>query len=216
MHQDRFKNRREAGKTLALGLTAYKKSPNAIILALPRGGVPVAYEIAKALMLPLDVFLVRKLGVPQHQELAFGAIATGEAVFLNEPLIQSLQLSKKTIRAVIDKETKELQRRESIYRHHKPAPTLAHKTIILVDDGIATGATTLVAIKALRKQNPEHIVLAVPVAADSTYEKIAPKVDEFVCLLRPKQFNAVGAWFDDFKQISDKKVIFLLENVLKS
>ncbi|WP_133128665.1 phosphoribosyltransferase [Legionella nagasakiensis] len=207
---DKYRNRQEAGKVLASHLISYQKNPNAIALALPRGGVPVAYEVAAALSVPLDVFLVRKLGVPGHTELAMGAIATGGTVVFNESILQTLQISKESIQQVIESEKKELLRRESIYRGNKTLPSLQKKIIILIDDGIATGATTRAAIKALHKKHPEKIILAVPVAALSTYKEIAKEVDEFICPLKPVNFQAVGLWFEDFSQTSDDEVTHLL------
>ncbi|ETO94300.1 phosphoribosyltransferase [Legionella oakridgensis] len=207
---DKYVNRQEAGKILASYLKSYQKNPEVIVLALPRGGVPVAYEVAAALAVPLDVFLVRKLGVPGHAELAMGAIATGNTAVFNDNILQMLHISDEAIQPVINAEKKELQRRESIYRGEKPLPNLQHKIVILIDDGIATGATVRAAIKALRKKNLAKLILAVPVAALSSYKEIAKEVDEFICPLKPVNFHAVGLWFEDFSQTSDDEVTKLL------
>jgi len=209
---EKFTNRHDAGKLLAAHLQNYKKKPNTIVLALPRGGVPVAYEVAKALSLPLDVFVVRKLGVPGHEELAMGAIATGDTIIINEKIVQDLQVSKQAIEQVLDSEQKELKRREMLYRSDTQFPALKDKTVILVDDGIATGATVRAAIKALRVQKPAEIILAVPVAARPTFDEIAKEVDVFICPLIPLHFYAVGAWYEDFSQTTDNEVSDLLKN----
>ncbi len=209
---NRYDDRYQAGKILADQLKSYANNPDVLILALPRGGVPVAYEIAKALSAPLDIFVVRKLGVPHHEELAFGAIASSEATVYNQDIIQAYQLSASDINAVLLKERNELARRESKYRGSKPFPDLHDKIIILVDDGIATGATMRVAIKALRHQYPQRIVLAVPVAAISVLEELSHLVDEIVCPIKPQDLYAVGAWYDNFSQTLDEEVFKLLEH----
>lgn len=209
---EKFLDRYEAGKVLAEHLKSYVKKSNVIVLALPRGGVPVAYEIAKALFIPLDIFVVRKLGVPGHEELAMGAIATGGTVVFNDEIIRELHISKSAIDQVIQLEQQELQRRELTYRGNRPFPTLKDKTIILVDDGIATGATMRAAIKALRQQNPASIIMAVPVAAFSTCVEMEGLVDKIICPLKPHQFYAVGAWYENFSQTSDEEVFELLKN----
>lgn len=210
---EKFVDRYEAGKALAEQLVDYKNESNTIVLALPRGGVPVAFEIAKKLSLPLDVFLVRKLGVPGHEELAMGAIASGGGVIFNEEIISSLHFGEELINRVIQTEKEELKRRESLYRKNKPPLELKNKKIILVDDGIATGASMLAAIEAIRKTAPAEITIAVPVAAYDTYKELAAKVDHFVCLLKPVNFYAVGLWYDDFTQTSDREVSELLEQI---
>ncbi|MGQ3891257.1 phosphoribosyltransferase [Legionella sp. CNM-4043-24] len=213
---DKFIDRFDAGIFLAENLKEYANKPNVIILALPRGGVPVAYEIATALSVPLDVFIVRKLGLPGHEELALGAIASGDTIFFNEPLMSQLNINRLSIQHVVEKEQEELLRREHLYRGNRFFPNLKEKTIILVDDGIATGSTMKAAIKALRKHNPASIVIAVPVAAYSTCEELAPLVDKIVCPLKPIDFYAVGLWYEQFPQTSDNEVIELLKKSLSN
>jgi len=208
---DKFTDRQEAGTILAKYLKNYANQSNVIILALPRGGVPVAYEIATALAIPLDIFMVRKLGVPGHEELAMGAIASGGTVIFNEPLINQLNLEQSSINTVIQVEQKELLRRELLYRGDRPFPKLLGKTIILVDDGIATGSTMFAAIKAIRIHKPASIIIAVPVAARETCEEIINLVDKLICPLQPINFYAVGLWYENFSQTSDREVIELLE-----
>lgn len=207
-----FANRREAGKILADMLMPYANQDDLIVLALPRGGVPVAYEIAKTLHAPLDVFIVRKLGVPWHEELAMGAIATPHVVVFNESVINSVGVSQEDIDKVIQTESQELRRRNKVYRGGRPFPDLTHKTIVLVDDGIATGATMRAAIQALRQQNPTEIVVAVPVAALDTCEELSRTVDQFVCPLTPEDLHAIGAWYGDFSQTEDEEVRQLLSD----
>jgi len=207
---DKYINRQQAGRILAHLLRDYAHNPNVIVLALPRGGVPVAYEIANELSVPLDVFIVRKLGVPWHEELAMGAIASGGTVVLNDELIQSLNLQSSAIEQVIQREQKELLRREQVYRGKHFFPDLSGKIIILVDDGIATGATIQAAIQALRKHHPASIIVAVPVAADTTCEALIEDVDLLICPLRPTNFYAVGLWYEDFSQTTDEEVVELL------
>ncbi len=208
---EKFNDRKDAGQLLAEHLKTYEKDKDAIILALPRGGVPVAYEVADALSLPLDVFLVRKLGVPGHEELAMGAIASGDTVIFNDEIIRMLSLSDAAIQEVIKSETEELKRRESAYRGDRPFPELKDKRIILVDDGIATGATIRAAIKGIYLRRPKEVIVAVPVAALSSYEEISSLVDKMVCPLKPINFYAVGLWYEIFGQTSDEEVIELLE-----
>ncbi|MBW4561113.1 MAG: phosphoribosyltransferase [Mojavia pulchra JT2-VF2] len=205
-----FKDRRLAGQFLAQDLAAYANSPNVLLLALPRGGVPVAFEIAKALNVPLDVLVVRKLGVPNQEELAMGAIASGGVQILNEDIVRQLNISDATIETVATKEQKELERREQLYRGNRPFPELQGKTIILVDDGLATGATMWAAIQAVRKHQPARIVVAVPVAASQTCEDFAGEVDEVVCITSPSPFYSVGLWYEQFPQTTDDEVRDLL------
>jgi putative phosphoribosyl transferase len=212
MKMDRYRDRQDAGRQLASQLMAYANHKDTIVLALPRGGVPVAYEIATILHVPLDVFIVRKLGVPGQRELAMGAIATGHAQIFNHDIIEELHISQDEIERVIAQEEIEMQRREVAYRGNHVFPSLKNKTVILVDDGIATGATIRVAIKALRQMNPAKLVVAVPVAAFDMCEKIQTLVDQFVCPLRPSFFQAVGVWYEDFAQTEDEEVHRLLKN----
>jgi predicted phosphoribosyltransferase len=204
-----FADRREAGRQLAARLRDYASS-NTIVLALPRGGVPVAYEVARALGAPLDVFIVRKLGVPGHEEFALGAIASGEVVVLNPELANQLGLSRQDIQTIIEAERRELDRRERAYREGAPPLDVRGRTVILVDDGLATGATMLAAIAALRKLGPARIVVAVPVAAPETCEAMAGAADEVVCAVTPQPFHAVGLWYDNFAQTTDDEVRALL------
>lgn len=210
---EKFINRHEAGRILADQLRYYAHNPDALVLALPRGGVPVGYEVAKTLSLPLDVFIVRKLGVPGHEELAMGAIASGATTIFNEEIVEALHISKEAIDEVIHAENKELERRERLYRVDRPFPELEDKIVILVDDGIATGATMRAAIKALRKHNPARLIMAIPVAAYSTYSEMANLVDEIVCPLQPLHFYAVGLWYEDFAQTTDAEVSELLASI---
>lgn len=212
---DKFKNRQEAGRILAESLENYHDRNDVIVLALPRGGVPVAYEIAKALNVALDVFIVRKLGAPGHEELAMGALAMGGVTVFNEEVVRDLGVSKHDIDVVIKMEQAELNRREMAYRGKKPFPTLANKTIILVDDGIATGATMRAAVNALKKLKPATIIIAVPVAEASTAEKMAAIVDKLICPLKPHNFYAVGQWYDYFSQTSDEEVSELLDQAIR-
>lgn len=209
---EKFRDRRHAGKVLAEELKAYAYNTKVIVLGLPRGGVPVAYEIAKALEVPLDVFIVRKLGVPGHEELAMGAIASGDITVFNERVLKEIEISKFMVDQVIQLEQQELKRREQLYRGQHPFPVLKGKIIILVDDGIATGATMRAAIKALQQQKPKKIIIAVPVAALSTCKEMEPLVDIMICPLKPEFFYAVGAWYEDFSQTEDEEVSSLLNS----
>lgn len=206
-----FSNRYEAGKVLATHLQEFAHNKKAIILALPRGGVPVAYEVALALSLPLDICLVRKLGLPGHEEYAMGAIAFGGTVMFNESIIDELKIDQDSIAKVLTAEQKELIRRELLYRGKRSFPELLGKTIILVDDGIATGSTMRAAVEALKQHKPASIIIAVPVAASSTCEEMAKLVDKVICPLKPNPFHAVGLWYNDFAQTSDEEVIALLK-----
>lgn len=207
----KYLNHNHAGVVLAELLKKYNRRKNTIVLALPRGGVPVAYEIAMKLCLELDVVIVRKLGVPGHEELAMGALASGGTVVFNDEIINYLQIQKSSIDRVILSEQEELTRREHLYRGNKPFPHLAGKTIILVDDGIATGSTMKAAIMALQKKQPKEIIVAVPVAARSTCDEMSGLVKTLICPLQPVDFHAVGLWYDNFSQTSDEEVIELLE-----
>jgi len=208
--QRRFHDRRHAGRLLAARLGAYARRADALVLALPRGGVPVAFEVARALKAPLDVFIVRKLGVPGHEELAFGAIATGGARVLHRPLIDLVRLPAHVIDQIIAAERRELERRERAYRDDRPPPPVAGRTVIVVDDGLATGATMRAAVEALRVQAPAGIVVAVPTGAVETCEALRPLVDELVCLSTPTPFRAVGLSYEDFGQTTDEEVLQLL------
>jgi putative phosphoribosyl transferase len=212
----RFTDRAEAGRLLAEQLGAYAGRTDVNVLALPRGGVPVAYEIATRLRVPLDIFLVRKLGAPGQPELAMGAIATGGARVLNDDVIRYLGVSPEVIDAVARSEQVELERREHAYRGDRPAPDLHGRMVILVDDGLATGSSMRAAISAVRTQEPAKIVVAVPVAARETCEELKREVDELMCLRTPEPFAAVGLWYEDFSQTSDEEVRDLLARGLVS
>ncbi|MGA3268803.1 MAG: phosphoribosyltransferase [Verrucomicrobiota bacterium] len=207
-----FRDRSEAGRLLAAKLGAYANRPDVLVLALPRGGVLVAYEVARALNAPLDAFLVRKLGVPGHEEFAMGAIATGGVRVLNEPVVRALGIPDYAIDAVAVKEQEELARRERLYRGDRPPPDVRGETVILVDDGLATGATMQAAVKALREQHAKRIVVAVPVAAPESCEQSKEQVDDMICALTPEPFYAVGFWYQDFSQTTDEEVRELLES----
>ena len=210
---EKYLDRLGAGAILASYLEDYAMRSDVIALALPRGGVPVGYEVALALSIPLDVFVVRKLGVPGHEELALGAIASGDTVVFNDQLIDELKLEEFALQDIKHSEQKELLRRERLYRGSRPFPELKGKTVILIDDGIATGATMRVAVKAIRAHNPVRIIIAVPVAAHSSCEEIAALVDEMICPVKPIKFYAVGMWYKHFSETSDKEVIELLEKL---
>jgi putative phosphoribosyl transferase len=205
-----FSSRFEAGRLLASKLSRYRNHPEVLILALPRGGVPVAYEIAKELNIPIDVFLVRKLGVPGNRELAMGAIASGGLRILNEDLVRAFEVSEAAIQSATDSERIELEKRERLYRGTRPPLNLLNRTVILVDDGLATGATMLVAVQTVRQQYPARIVVAVPVAATETCEKIKAEVDEIICETTVDTLYAIGAWYENFTQLSDEEVSELL------
>jgi predicted phosphoribosyltransferase len=205
-----FRDRTEAGRLLAERLDAYADRPDVLVLALPRGGVPVAYEVARALGAPLDVFVVRKLGVPGHEELAMGAIATGGVCVLNDEVVQALGIPYRLIQAVAAREFRELGRRERAYRGDRPAPEVRGRTVILVDDGLATGSTMHAAVAALRRLGPDRIVVAVPTAAPSTCAEFRQEADECVCEITPDPFYAVGVGYKDFSQTTDKEVRDLL------
>jgi len=204
-------NRTEAGRLLAEKLKAYANRPDVLVLALPRGGVPVAYEVARALNAPLDIFLVRKLGLPGHEELAMGAIATGGVRVLNQDVVQALRVPDRLINAVAAAEREELNRREREYRGDRPPPEVRGRTVILIDDGLATGSTMRAAVEALKQQQPARIVVAVPIASPETCDELRTEVDEIVCAVTPEPFYAVGLWYDDFSQTTDQEVRNLLE-----
>ena len=206
-----FKNRSEAGRVLAGRLVQFQNRRDLLVLALPRGGVPVAYEVANILNAPLDIFLVRKLGVPGQEELAFGAIASGGLRVINENIVRSLHLSRTQIETAVAREKAELARRERSYRGDGAVPDPKGRTVILVDDGLATGATMLAAARALRHEYPKYIVIAVPVAAPATCNELRPEVDEIVCAITPEPFHAVGLWYEDFSQTTDEEVRELLK-----
>ena len=208
--QRRFDDRHEAGQLLARDLTAYKGREDVIVLALPRGGVPVGYEVARELNAPLDVFVVRKLGVPWQPELAMGAIAGDGVEVLNGDVVTAYNIPPHVIRTVAEREGEELKRRLLQYRGDRPFPSLTGKIVILVDDGLATGSTMKAAVKAIRQENPRMIVVAVPVAATATCEELRREVEDVICLRTPVDFSAVGLWYDDFSQTTDEEVRHLL------
>ena len=209
---ERFADRLEAGKRLADALIArgYDRKGDLLILALPRGGVPVAYEVARRLDAPLDVFLVRKLGVPGHEELAMGAIASGGVVVLNQAVIDYARIRRDEIERVAEQERAELERREREYRGSQPPPAIEEKTVILIDDGLATGASMRAATEAVRRLKPAALVVAVPVAAPETCKQFRGEVDDVVCAVTPEPFSAVGMWYEDFSQTTDHEVRDLL------
>lgn len=206
----RFRNRREAGRILARRLSAYADRQDVIVLALPRGGVVVGYEVARELGAPLDVLVVRKLGVPGHEELGFGALATGGVKLLNQHLIEALRLDSELVEHVVGIETAELKRRERAFRGSLPSVDVRAKTVLLIDDGIATGATMLAAIQAVRAEGASSIIVGAPVASNEACASIRPHVDLCICLLSPEPFHGVGTWYSDFEQTSDAEVKTLL------
>lgn len=205
-----FRNRTEAGQLLAKKLTVYTNRKDVLVLGLPRGGVPVGFEVAKALILPLDICIVRKLGVPGHSELAMGALASGDVMVLNKELVKEIGISQEAINQVAAREKQELLRRERTYRGKRLIPNLKNRTIILIDDGIATGSTLRAAISTLRRQQPKSIVVAVPVAPPLTCNELKKEVDEVVCLMMPEPLYAIGLWYEDFSQTTDQEVSNLL------
>jgi putative phosphoribosyl transferase len=210
-----YRDRFDAGKRLARLLGAYAHRQDVLVLALPRGGVPVAFEVAKALSAPLDVFMVRKLGVPGHEELAMGAIATGGTCVLNEDVISWLRIPSQVIDQVREKEQEELLRRERLYRDDRPVPEISGRIIMLIDDGLATGASMRVAAIALRQRDPARLVIAVPVAPPSTCLELQSEVDDIVCALTPDPFFGVGWWYENFSQTSDQEVHDLLDQATR-
>lgn len=210
-----FRDRRAAGKILAQKLSAYAGRSDVIILGLPRGGVPVAYEVALTLNAPLDIFIVRKLGLPGHEELAIGAIASGGVRVLNEDIIHALNIPEEMINRVVQQELQELERREQNYRGDRPAPDLHDRTVILIDDGLATGASMRAAVAGVRTQHPARIVIAVPTAAPETCNALEFEVDEIVCTMTPEPFFGVSRWYADFRQTTDEEVRALLEEATR-
>lgn len=209
--EERFRDRKAAGRRLAAALGAYADREDVLVLGLPRGGIPVAWEVAQALDAPLDVFVVRKLGVPGHEELAMGAIATGGVMVLNEDVVRMAGVTEEDIGHVERRETAELRRREELYRGQRPAPQLAGRTVLLVDDGLATGATMRAAALASRGQEPAAVVVAVPVASAETCQKLRALVDDVVCAVTPEPFHAVGLWYERFDQTTDEEVRAILQ-----
>jgi len=207
----RYQGRRHAGRVLASALRNYAGRSDVTVLALPRGGVPVAYEVARQLGAPLDVLVVRKLGVPGHEELAMGALASGDVQVINEEVVSALDVSQSAIAAAVSEESRELARRERAYRGKRPPSDVSGRTVILVDDGLATGSTMRAAVAGLRQRGPERIVVGVPIAAPSTCEELACEVDDIVCAVTPEPFYAVARWYADFRQTTDQEVRELLE-----
>lgn len=205
-----FTNRTQAGRALARALLRYAERPEVLVLALPRGGVPVGYEVAEALKAPLDILLVRKIGAPRQPELAMGAIASGGGYTINREVVEQLHVTSAQFGAVLEREWEELHRRERLYRSGRPPIDTSGKTLIVVDDGLATGSTMRAAIEALRREEPARIVVAVPVAPEETRLELEAVADEVVCLLTPERFHAVGLHYLNFGQVSDAEVRELL------
>lgn len=208
-----FDNRYHAGRVIAEKLNAYRDHPEALVLALPRGGVPVAVEVADALRVPLDILIVRKLGVPGQPELAFGAVAMGGVRVLNQDLLRRLNISDEEVEAITASELQEMERREHIYRDERPQPQVENRIVILIDDGLATGATMMAAVRALRTLHPARIVVAVPAASPETCRQLQREVDEVICAITPARFYSVGSWYRDFAQVTDMDVQKLLSEV---
>jgi len=206
-----FEDRVDAGKKLAKELSKYANRSDVLILALPRGGVPVAFEVAKELDVKMDVFIVRKLGVPGNEELAMGAISSDNVLVLNEDIVKSFQIPERVINMVAENELKELKRRERTYRGDRPKPEISGSTVILIDDGLATGATMRAAASAIKTKNPAKIVVAVPTGAPDTCEIFKKEVDEVICIATPEPFYGVGAWYGNFSQTTDEEVCELLD-----
>jgi putative phosphoribosyl transferase len=206
-----FQDRYDAGRQLAQELQSYKNDPSVLVLGLPRGGVPVAYEVAHFLHAPLDVFIVRKLGVPGQEELAMGAIASGGIRVLNRGVLEEYKIDSHILESVILREQVELERREQVYRGNRPFPILGGRTVLLIDDGIATGMTMLAAIRATRQEQPQRLVAAVPVTSPDTCSYLQKRVDEMICLRTPRDFWGVGRWYVDFSPTTDEEVRQLLE-----
>lgn len=210
-----FANRQDAGRYLAAQLKDYINRPDLLVLGLPRGGIPVAYEVARGLHAPLDVYVVRKLGVPGHEELAMGAIASGGVRVLNDEVIRPLAIPGEVIERVAREEEAELRRREREYRGDRPLPAITGRRVILVDDGLATGSTMRAAAEAIRKQNPAELIIAVPVAAEETCRALRRDADRIVCAITPEPFYSVGLWYEDFSQTTDREVHDLLERAAR-
>lgn len=211
-----FRDRRDAGRRLAMKLAGYRGKKHILVLALPRGGVPVGYEIARSLNAYLDCFIVRKIGAPGNPELAIGAIASGGTRILNEPLIKELDIPRNFIDKVTQYEALELERRETLFRRGREFLRIENKTIILVDDGLATGASMTAAVIAIKNQRPKNLIVAVPVASPETLREIAKRVDETACLQTPDPFWSVGSWYADFTQTADQEVQFLLDDAARN
>jgi predicted phosphoribosyltransferase len=205
-----FRDREDAGRKLAERLEQYRDD-DPIILALPRGGVPVAYEISRSLHAPLDIFIARKLGAPGHKEFGIGAVAQGGVRVLNELAVEGLEIPEEYIERTAKEETEEIERRRRLLRGNRSEPEVGGRTVILVDDGLATGVTARAAIEALRRRKPRRLVLAVPVCAVQTAELLSPEVDELACLETPSDLMAISLWYEDFHQVPDEKVVELLE-----
>jgi predicted phosphoribosyltransferase len=206
-----FRDRTDAGRQLARRLSDYEGRSDVLVFGLPRGGVPVAYEVARALSAPLDVFVVRKLGLPRHEELAIGAIASGGVRVLNDDLIRQLRIPEDRIDQIAARELGELSRRESAYRGTDPFPDVRGRTILLIDDGMATGASMRAAVEAMRRLGPARVVVAVPVSSPEAVEELRPVADDVVSVVTPEHLDGVGVWYDDFQQMTDAEVHDLLE-----
>lgn len=211
MHRPLFHDRRDAGRQLASRLVAYAHRDDTLVLGLPRGGVVVAHEVAQALDAPLDVLVVRKLGAPHNEEFAIGAIASGGVVVVDRDMVRGLQVPPWELESLITRERRELQRRESLYRGSRPVPSLTDRVVIVVDDGLATGATMRAAVDALRERRPAQVIAAAPVGASEACEMMAQVADACVCAAIPEPFGGVGVWYGDFSQTTDAEVIALLE-----
>ena len=210
MMQEKIVNRIEAGRSLAKHLISYKQRDDVILLALPRGGVPIAYEIARVLELPLDVIIVRKLGIPHHKEFAMGSVAQGGICILNKEIINLYKISDQAVARVVESELHELNRRENLYRDNCSPPELQGKCVILVDDGLATGSTMEAAIQAVKRQGAGKVVIAVPVASSHALQKFKTYTDEIICLIASESFQSVGQWYEEFPQVSDEEVLHFL------
>ncbi len=206
-----FRDRRQAGRVLAQHLVEYRGRPDVLVLGLPRGGVPVAFEVATAIHAPLDVFMVRKIGAPWNEEFALGAIASGGLVYLDRDTVSRIGVEQGEIERIVEMETRELARRERLYRGSRPFPELAGLTVILVDDGLATGSSMLAAVNAVRTQNPREVVATTPVASAQACEMLSQVADRCVCAATPEPFYGVGMWYDDFSETSDGEVMELLQ-----